>query len=162
MNIINYRYDISDKPVATGQANGLTGKMEGPVEGDFLGIIRHNGEDYLVARTTKALGDDSCIGKITVRRATVEIYPDNTGSIFLDINENEITKEMEEGLSASFVDEKSLYEKINHRYDVVINDMLRRENELNATAIKTSAFEKKKMVNDSLDGHLDKVGGKAY
>jgi len=162
MSIINYRYDISNEPVPAGQGNGLTGEKEGPIEAEFLGIIKHNGEDYLVARTTKALGDNSCVGKITVRRATVAIYPDNTGNIFLDINENNITKSMEEALSTRTLNNESLSNKINHRYDEVINDMLRRENELVATSIKTEIFEKKKMVNDTLDGHLDKVGGKAY
>lgn len=160
MSKIKYRYDISDAPVPTGQGNGIAEEIGCPIEADFLGIIKHNGEDYLVSRTIKTLGDNDSIGKVTVRRATAEIYPDGTGSIFLDINENEITKTMEEGLSTTFVNENSLTNIINHRYDGVINDMLQKENELLATSIRTDVFNEKKKVNDTLDGHLDNVGKK--
>ena len=156
MTKVNYGFDISNNPVGAFQGIGINSIPEGPVEADFIGIIRHEGEDYLIGRTTLAFKDDpNYLGKITARRATANIYPDGTGQIFLDIEENDKTKNIEEILQQHGIN--GLDNKINHRYDSVVSG-----EEIYATAIKTEIFDKKKMINDSLDGHLDNVQGKTY
>ena len=156
MTKVNYGFDISNNPVGSFQGIGINSIPEGPVEAELIGIIRHEGEDYLIGRTTLAFKDDpNYLGKITVRRATVSIYPDGAGQIFLDIAESDKTRFMEETIQQQGI--AGIENKINHRYDSVVEG-----EEIYAKSINTEIFEKKKMVNDTLDGHLDKVGGKAY
>ncbi len=158
MKKVNYGFDISDNPVGAFEGIGIQSKPEGPVEADFLGIINYEGEDYLIGRTTLAFKDDpNYLGKITARRATASIYPDGTGTIFLDMNENNKTRKIEEVLESRNIQEGTLAKKVNHRYDSVISG-----NEIYATSIKTEIFDKKKMINDSLDGKKDTIPGKYY
>ena len=154
MKKVNYGFDISDNPVGAFEGIGINNISKGPVEAEFLGIIRHEDEDYLIGRTTLAFKNDpNYLGKITARRATVAIYPDGAGQIFLDINEDDNTRHIEKVLNQFGV--KDIENKINHRYDSVID-----EPEIYATAIKTEVFEKKKMVNNTFDSHMDRIGKK--
>ena len=158
MKKIDYGYNLSNNPVGSFEGIGINPLSEGPITAEFLGIIDYDGEDYLIGRTTLAFKDDpNYLGKITARRATAEIYPDGTGTVFIDMDENDKTRKIEEVLNEKDIKEGTLNKIVNHRYDSVIDG-----NEITATAIKTEVFDKKKMVNDTLDGHLDKVGGKAY
>ena len=159
MKTVDYGFNLSEKPVGSFEGIGINEKTEGPVTAEFLGIIRHNdGEDYLIGRTIMAFKDDpNYIGKITARRATAEIYPDGTGTIFLDINENDTTRKLEKEYNSKNTTSESLSSVINHRYDSVTAG-----EEIYATSIRTEEFEKKKMVNDSLDGHLDETRSKYY
>ena len=158
MTKVDYGFNLSEEPVGAFEGLGINEKTEGPVTADFLGIIKYSGEDYLIGRTTMAFKDDPrYLGKITARRATAEIYPDGTGTIFLDINENDTTRKLEEEFNSKNTTTESLSSMINHRYDsVTMGD------EITATSIRTVVFEKKKMVNDTLDGHLDETRSKYY
>lgn len=170
MQTVDYGFNLSEKkkdqngkiiqegPIGAFEGIGINDKTEGPVTAEFLGIIRYEGEDYLIGRTTMAFKNDpNYIGKITARRATADIYPNGSGTIFLDINENDTTRKLEKDFNSKNTTTESLSSMINHRYDSVVQG-----EEIYATSIKTTEFETKKMVNDSLDGHLDETRSKYY
>ena len=68
MKIVNYRYDLSDKPEGIGISEEI---QYGPISAELLGIIKFNGnnEDYLICRTKEAVNNDSnYINRLTARR----------------------------------------------------------------------------------------------
>lgn len=153
MKTVNYYNEVGPS-----QVMGMNETPVGPVEGEFLGLIRDNGQDYLVARTTLAFKDDpNYLGKITVRHATVEKFPDGTGNIYLDAEEDKKTIDLENGLIRQEKDEnrkiteKLLESKRDKRFDSVIDG-----EELVAVSISHELFEKKEMVVEALEkGAID-------
>ena len=113
---INYVHSMADQPdiylkTHTEDGIGMYGEPIGPVSAEYLGLVKYNGQKYLIGRTDLAFRDDpEYIGKITVRRAMVnktEYGADK--DIFIDMDENgenEDTKNIEEQLSKIDKEEK--------------------------------------------------------
>lgn len=153
MKTVNYFNEVGSS-----QVMGINETPVGPVTGEFLGLIRDNGQDYLIARTTLAFKEDpNYTGKIIVRHATVEKYPDGSGNIYLDVEEDEKTRNLENGLAQQEktdnkkITAESLDSKRDKRFDSVISG-----EEIVAVSISHELFEKKEMVVESLEkGAID-------
>ena len=144
MKTVNYFYDLSDIPREKGIEKGMTGKEEGPISAEFLGIIKYNGdgEDYLITRTTKAYNDDpNYIGKITARRVLAYESFDNI-TILIDVTEDENTNTVENQFKDKEHPEVTFKNLINKNYDNIIED----KDTLTVTAINKKAFETKRML----------------
>ena len=152
MKTVNYFNEVGPS-----QVMGMNTFAEGPVTGEFLGVIRDNGQNYLISRTTLAFKDDpNYVGKITARHATIEQFTDTNGetysNIYIDAEEDNKTRNIEEALNQMEksenrkITEELLRPKCDKRFDAVIN-----KEELMAVAINHELFEKKEMVVESLE-----------
>lgn len=121
MKKVNYYNRIGLKEVM-----GMNPLAIGPTEGEFIGIIKEDNEDYLIARTIKAFNEDpEYIGKITARHVIAEYVPDDTMSnIYIDMEEDNKTRTIEEALNMKDkerkITEKVLENVINRKYNDVI------------------------------------------
>ena len=83
--IVSFGFDSSPNPTGQFEAPGLNEhKTIGPIRGEFLGFIGYNGENYLVSKVIETYDSEDQIGKIDVRRALADIYPDGYGKLYLD------------------------------------------------------------------------------
>ena len=160
MKLIDYGHDTSNNPVGSFDGIGINEIPEGAITGEFLGIVRLNDKDFLIGRTTMAFKEDpKYIGKITARQAIVEKYPDGSGTIFIDIEENSETRAMEEVLSDKekregfILTEEKLRPIANKKYDSVVSG-----NELTATAIRHDIFQKKLMLEEKMENEAKAAG----
>ena len=103
---INYVHSTADQPDIylkdhTEDGIGMYGDPKGPITAEFLGLVKYNGQDYLLGRTTLAFNHDSNYeGKITARHAMVNKTEQGIDKdIFIDMEEDEYTKNIEEQLS---------------------------------------------------------------
>ena len=159
MKTVNYFNEVESS-----QVMGMNQIPVGPVSGEFLGLIRDNGQDYLIARTTLAFKDDpNYVGKITARHAVVEKYSDGSGNIYMDIEEDDKTRNIEEALTQMEksenrkITEELLRPKTDKRFDSVIN-----REELVAVAINHDLFQKKEMVVETLERPSSIDYGRTY
>ncbi len=148
MKTVNYYNEVESS-----QVMGMNQSPVGPVTGEFLGLIRDNGQDYLIARTTLAFKDDpNYVGKITARHAVVEKFPDGSGNIYMDVEEDNKTRNIEEALMQvektenRKITEEVLRTKADKRFDSVID-----KEELVAVSISHELFTKKEMVVETLE-----------
>ncbi len=145
MKKVEYGFSNSNDPIGSWEGMGIKNKPEGPVDGEFLGIIRLADEDYLIGRTTMAFGNDpKYIGKITARRATARKYKDGSGIIFLDMDESDRTKAIEEVLEEKNATEEKIKSLVNRDYDSLISN----SDEIITTSIKHEVFERIKMLEE--------------
>lgn len=158
MKKVDYGYNMSDEPLAMFEGIGISNVPEGAVEGEYLGVIEREGEDYLISRTTMAFKDDpNYIGKITARRALAEVHSDGSGVIFIDVDENEKTRDIEMALNSRDVQKGDFERIVSRGFDSLIaND------EIYAIAIKHEVFERKKMLTESSKSDFVDEMGKTY
>ena len=152
MKIVNYRYDLSDKPEGIGISEEI---QYGPISAELLGIIKFNGnnEDYLICRTKEAVNNDSnYINRLTARR--VMGYD---SSLFIDSSEDETTRLIEDQFKDKEHPEVTIKPLINKGYDSFIES-----DSITVTAIRSDIFDKKKMIIESLSGYSDDTIGKKY
>ena len=142
MKKVEYGFSNSSDPIGSWEGIGIKNKPEGAVSGEFLGIIKLSGEDYLIGRTTLAFGNNpEYIGKITARRAAARKYKDGSGIIFLDMDESDKTKAIEEVLEEKHATEGSLKSLANNEFDSLVGG-----EEVIATSVPHDVFERIKMV----------------
>lgn len=110
---INYVHSMSNQPDIylknhTEDGIGMYGDPKGPITAEFLGLVKYNGQEYLLGRTTLAFNrDPNYEGKITVRHAMVNKTEQGIDKdIFIDMEEDEYTKNIEEQLSTIDQEEK--------------------------------------------------------
>lgn len=154
MKSVHFGSENSSNPTGMHENIGVGEGNNIIVKGDFIGVINIGDNNYLVARTTMAFNDDQ-VGKITVRRAIADIYPDGSGILYLDQLHSNDCKKLEELLNSNraqtLLNEGKCVTDIcdAHMPDRCF-DMLTSEQYLGqyadivATAIRHEVFEKKK------------------
>ena len=145
MKKIEFGFDISDNPIGSFQGIGINNIPEGPITAELLGIITIKGEDYLIGRTTDAFKNDpKYINKIIARKVLAEKFPDGSGILYLNKEEDASTKTIEEVLQTKNIKEDSLRKIVNKDYDSVIAGK-----DIAATAIRSDVFNRKKMLQEN-------------
>ena len=160
MKKVNYFNEIGNS-----EAIGMDPLSLGPVEGEFLGIIKEDGEDYLITRTTLAFHDDpEYLGKITDRHVIAEYAPGHISKIYIDMDTDNKTMAIEEALNKSEAEsQKKITEEImsetkinNRKYNDVINEASTpfsnpNEKEFKVLAIEHDKFKEKQKNIQALE-----------
>lgn len=149
---INYMHSMADHPDIylknyTDDGIGMYNEPKGPVTAEFLGLVKYEGQDYLIGRTTQAFKNDpDCEGKITVRHAMFnKTEQDIDKDIFIDMEEDEYTKKLEEKLTDLDKNEKITNVSIRHMADDLDLELLpygrtMHDGTINAISIKHQAY----------------------
>ena len=149
---INYMHSMADQPDIylknhTDDGIGMYNEPKGPVTAEFLGLVKYEGQDYLIGRTTQAFNHDSDYeGKITVRHAMFnKTDRDIDKDIFIDIEEDEYTKKLEEKLTDLDKTERITNASIRHMSEDLNLELLpygraMHDGTVNAISIKHQAY----------------------
>lgn len=120
MKKVNFGYNNSiDNGVFEGIGLGsvVSGRTVGPVSGNLLGVVSLGNDDFLVSEVTQAFGnDENYIGRIIVRDACVDLFPDASALLFIDQQESVISRKLEELLNKD--KEKAKIENGRSLYDI--------------------------------------------
>lgn len=171
MKKVNYFNEVGNS-----EAMGMDPLSLGPIEGEFLGIIKEDGEDYLITRTTLAFNDDpEYLGKITARHVIAEYAPGHMAKIYIDMDTDNKTMAIEEALNKSEAEsQKKITEKImsetkvnNRKYNDVINEASTTlsnpdEKEFKVLAIEHDIFKKKQENIQKLENGEAYNSGRNY
>ena len=119
---------------------------------DYCGAIEYDGNSYVVARVTE---DDrkyypALVGRLIVRPAIADLYPDGGGNIFLDLQESIDSTQIEE-----YLNQETIRRNINGVSDIIAVtrgiskaprpfDYLSMDERFIATSIPHEAFEQRK------------------
>ncbi len=95
MKKLNFGYDNGRNPSGAFEGIGVTGIGEGPVAGDYLGVVNVNSANYIVTRVTQAFKDMG-VGRIVVHEALADIYPDASGILFISQDKSQICFQLEQ------------------------------------------------------------------
>ena len=85
MKKVDFGFANDSIPNGTFEGIGLSGDARGPVSGEFIDVIRIDNCDYLITKITDTFGNSEHeIGKIDVRRAFADLFPDGSSVMYLD------------------------------------------------------------------------------
>ncbi len=176
MKKIDFGFDTSKTPHGSFEGIGLgmqeNGKNVGPVGGDFIDVITIDGDDYLVTKVNMAFfNDPKYIGRIDVRRALVDMYPDGSGIVYLDqadsykrqgleafLNQEQNKQRIDSGIPLREIVNncavKPIYRSVlNTGYETV---------SASATAISHEVFEEKKELIDHCHYSVSEMMAQLY
>jgi len=147
MKEVGFGFSNDIRPSGSFEGIGL-GTTSGPVKGEHLGFIELDGTNYIIARTTMSFRDEG-IGKIVVREALADLYPDGSAILFLNQYVSDRCLRLEEHfnspktieLLAKGIPVKEL--SPGFRSSLAYECASRGEH-FSATAIKKEVFEQKK------------------
>ena len=174
MKKVNYFNEIGNS-----EAMGMDPLSIGPIEGEFLGVIKEDNKDYLITRTTLAFNNDpEYIGKITARHVIAEYVPDHMSFIYIDMEEDENSRNIETILNKEenkHITEEELAIKfknvITRKYNEVINESLmdipnkdseEKDYEFTVVAIEHSIFKDKQENIQKLENGDSYNSGRSY
>ena len=110
MKKIFYNYMDENMPTPLSTGIGMYTQAFGPITGEFIGIVRLDEEDYLIARTISAFKDDpKYLDKIIVRN----VFPDKyNNKLLIDRENNYKCKRMEEIFNNGSISADPIYERL--------------------------------------------------
>lgn len=97
------KFYFSNEYNPTGGTDGWGLTETSPIaEADYYGAIKYNGNSYIVAKITEDEYNryPALLGKFIVRDAIADMYPDGSGTIYLDQVESLVSKQLEERLNS--------------------------------------------------------------
>jgi len=153
--MVDFGYDNSMKPFGSNEGIGLGTKAVGPVGGEFLDVVNYHDNFYLITRITDAFkGSEQYIGKIDVRRALVDLFPDGSGILYIDQNQSQDCRNLTIALNSPELNNAL---KKNARIRDILStggvpfsfSCVTRGSRIIATAIKHEVFEKKNNLINS-------------
>lgn len=121
-------------------------------DAEYYGTVKYEDNSYIVAKVTE---DEygrfpHLVGNFIVRPAIADMYVDGSGTVFLDQEENIVTRQLEECLNSSQVRDriKDIDDVLNNCYGVHIADKSFRVLTMDSdtvltTSITHEAFERK-------------------
>lgn len=120
-------------------------------EADFYGAVKVESNSYIVAKVTEDEYDryPELLDKFLVRPALVDLYPDGSGTLFIDQDESFEAYQLEEYLNSSQVKDRisSIEDVINLSNGVIPADkafqLLTDQDKVVAISITHDAFERK-------------------
>lgn len=152
MKKVHFGYENSNRPVGSFEGLGVSDEAKGPIQGNFIGILNYMDKDFLITKVSLAYKTvENQVGKIDVRDAIADIYPDGSGVLYIDRQKSDECLQLEN----LFNDEKTkeLLQKgvsINNIFTGGILsfafECVTKSDVILATSIKHEIFEKKKQL----------------
>lgn len=154
MKEVHFGYDNSNRPSGSHEGLGLTGRASGPVTGELLGFICGRDGNYMAVKVNLAFGNkESDLGRVEVREALADIYPDASGILFVNQDKSRECQQLEDLLNSPKA--QSLIERGISIQEICSGSMVpfsfecvSRGETVSATAIKPEVFEQKKQLID--------------
>jgi hypothetical protein len=152
MKKVDFGFANESNPNGTFEGIGLAGEARGPVSAEFIDVVRLNNCDYLITRITETFkNSENEIGKIDVRRAFADLFPDGSAIMYLDQNHSADCFKLEELLNTEnakiLLDKGISVKEICGGYNAPLSFLgAINGNLIMATAIRHDVFEEKRAL----------------